>query len=101
MDKKLPKVYENKIDKNLDNNKKVYYSTEKEEVKKEKEEVNIKQKINDIFNSNRYIYKADVVIKKKDGEVTKKIIGKNDFDLITIDNELIPISDILDIKYKD
>ena len=60
----------------------------------------INQKINDIFNSSNYIYKADVLIKFKDGEVTKRIVGKNSKNLITMDNELIPISDIIDIKTK-
>ena len=34
----------------------------------------------------------------KDGTVTKRIIGKNNTHLITMENELIPISDIIDIK---
>ena len=39
-------------------------------------------------------------IKLKDGTVTKKIVGKNSTHLITMENELIPISDIVDIKTK-
>jgi hypothetical protein len=37
----------------------------------------------------------------KNGEVIKKIVGKNKKELITIDNELIPIEDILDIRLKN
>ena len=72
MDSKKPKVFANKINK----------------------------KIRDIFNSSSYLYRANVVITFKNGEVTKKIIGKNNNQLITIDNELIPIDDILDIRLK-
>ena len=36
----------------------------------------------------------------EDGVVVKKIIGKNNQNLITMDNELIPINSIKDIKYK-
>ena len=59
---------------------------------------NINQKINEIFSSSRYIYKADVEITLKSGKVVKRIVGKNSVHLITYDNELIPISDIVDIK---
>jgi len=121
MEKKLPKVFANKIEKEVGNNKMVFYSSKdglddgnsdirsysdkfdnfsnkvKENLVKSK---NIYQKLNDIFSSSRYVYKADVEIKLKDGVITKRIIGKNSTHLITIDNELIPISDILDIKHK-
>ena len=63
--------------------------------------LNINQKINNIFNSNKYVYKADVVITTKDGKVVKKIIGQNKTHLITIENELIPISNILDIDFNE
>lgn len=118
MEKKLPKVFANKIDKEIGNNKNVFYSavsddtvirgddgdngqnfadSVRENLVKPK---NICQKINDIFNSSRYVYKADVEITLKDGVVSKRIVGKNANHLITIDNELIPISDIVDIKHK-
>lgn len=97
MKKKIPSIYANKINKNIGNNNQVYYSGKKEQEEK-KEEKNISQKINDIFTSKNYVYKANVKIKLKDKTITKKIIGKNALHLITIDNELIPISDILDIQ---
>ncbi len=109
MDKKLPGIYANKIDKKLNNNECVYYSDSKKGdnvVNKSKEKniinkstLNINQKINNIFNSNKYVYKADVLITTKDGKITKKIIGQNKTHLITMENELIPISDILDIDF--
>ena len=51
-----------------------------------------------MFNSTSYIYKADVKITLKNGSISKRIVGRNSTHLITIDNELIPITDILDIE---
>lgn len=115
MQKKLPKVFANSINE-VHNNNSVFYSAdpnslnetfddsdrnseEKIEVKKLKG-TTVSQKINEIFNSPYYIYKADVELTLEDGIVTKKIIGKNQRNLITMDNELIPIETIRDIKYK-
>lgn len=104
MDKKIPKVFANKVDSD-GNNEKVYHSTDKvindkKEISKFSFEKNINQKINDIFNSSSYIYKADVLIKLKNETVTKRIVGRNSTHLITMDNELIPISNITDIEMK-
>lgn len=100
MNKKLPKVFANKIEKNLKNNKKVYYSNKDEQneiIEPKLTTQNIYQKIHDIFTSSQYVYKADVKIKIKDKIIEKRIIGKNNNNLITYDNELIPISEIEDI----
>lgn len=101
MEKKLPGVFPGKVSRNAGNNKKLTY------VGKERETMvsenftggNINQKINQIFNASNYVYKADVVIKLKGGNtLNKRIIGKNNIHLITMDNELIPITDIIDIE---
>lgn len=111
MDKKLPKVYANRIDKKITNNKKIDYSGINDETQLTESHINkvseitsntgknINQKLNDIFNSPRYVYKAEVEIKLKDKTVVKKIIGQNQNQLITLDNELISISDIIDIDF--
>ena len=91
--------FANKIDKVINNNEKVYYSNLKEkEVKKNTK--SIYQKINEIFSSRNYIYKADVVITTNTGEVNKRIIGRNNKNLITDKNEIIPIDSIIDIRYQ-
>ncbi len=97
MDSKKPKVFANKINKKINNNETCFKSNG-EIVSFPKGDIN--KKIRDIFNSSSYLYRANVVITFKNGEVTKKIIGKNNNQLITIDNELIPIDDILDIRLK-
>ena len=94
--KDLPKVFQNKIDKKINNNESIYYSNnKKEEVIDSK---TVLQKINEIFSSPNYIYKANVEITLKDKKVTKRIIGRNKNYIITMDNNLIPINDIIDIK---
>lgn len=101
MNKKLPKVYANKIDKKLKNNETVYHENGKVEEKKQVESLDVYKKINKIFSSSRYVYKAEVVITLNSGKVVKKIIGRNENELITMDSEVIKIKDILDIEFKD
>lgn len=108
MNKKLPEVFHNSIDKKLNNNKDVYYSANnnddnntndtKVDSKKIQINKNIHQKINEIFASSSYIYKASVKITTNDGIINKRIIGRNNKYLITMDNEKIPIENIIDIE---
>lgn len=105
MSKKLPEIFHNTIDKKLNNNKDVFYSANNnEEIKEEKKvnkinyKKNIRQKINEIFASPSYVYKANVIIKTKDSTINKRIIGRNGKYLITMDNEKIDIDNIFDIK---
>ena len=103
--RELPKVFANKIDKKIENNKSYCISKNEEKVEEKSDrtykiEKNINQKINEIFTSPRYVYKADVIITTNEGDMEKRIIGKDGNSLITIDNELISIDRIIDIKYK-
>ena len=94
MNKKLPKVFQNKIDKNIFNNANYFKGTNL------KRNINLEEKINEIFNSKDYMYKTRLLITLKNGEVEKTVIAKNKENLITIDNEFIKIKDIYDIKIK-
>lgn len=105
MPKELPRMYQNKIEKNFDNIQKVYstlyddvVNIDKKNIKKNTKEIyTIERKIYNIFKSPTYVYKADVIIETDDGVINKRIIGKNKNNLITIDNEYIPINKIKDI----
>ena len=103
MEKKLPKVFANKIDKELKNNETVYYNKNEERKIEEKESLSsiltVNQKINQIFSSTRYVYMADVIITTKNGKINKRIIGRNRNELITMDNEVINVNDIIDIEF--
>lgn len=90
----LPKVFRNNTNKTFNNNKNVFYSKDISNTNTK----DIYQKINDIFSSPSYIYKANVEISLKDKTIIKRIIGRNKDFLITMDNDLIKITDILDIK---
>ena len=97
---KLPEVFANTIDKKFTNNTEYSYGV-KEDIKvasKISIEPDINKKINKIFTSTNYIYKADVKITTDTEVLVKKIIGKNNKNIITIDNELIPIDTIKDIE---
>lgn len=104
MNKKLPGVFAGNISPDAAHNREYDYSAKMKEHEKEKKEdnnLNINQKISAIFNSANYVYKADVEITLKDQVIKRRIIGRNSIHLITIDNELIPISDIIDIKFSN
>ena len=97
--KKIPSVFAN-TDVRNNNNEKVYYSSL--DVKADRPSLigkNVRDKINSIFNSNNYIYKADVEITLDDKVITKRIIGISGDYLLTINNEKINIKDIVDINY--
>lgn len=99
MKKDLPGIFAGNVDRNITNRE--YSVTNRTEVKEENNKkivLNINQKIKTIFSSPDYIYKADVLITTNDGEYTKRIIGKSGNNLITMDNELINIDNIKDIK---
>ena len=109
MKKNLPKVFQNTINKELKNNESIYYSLSKnndlvinKNEKNDYEEIvnnsNIEKKINDIFKSSNYIYKAKVDIKTSNSTINTRIIGRNKEYIITFDNKKIPIKDIIDIK---
>ena len=108
MGKKLPEVFHNSIDKKLTNNEDIFYSVKenKDIIKDNKVNKNlnvsksIRTKINEIFASSSYVYKANVVIKTKDTTINRRIIGRNNKYLITMDNEKIPIESIVDINIK-
>lgn len=104
MNKKLPNVFANRNANAVNNNIETYYSKEEtlesttslrnDNIKK----IMVKKKINDIFSSKNFVYKAKVIITTGDGDKECVLIAKNNNTLLTINNESIPIDDILDIK---
>lgn len=104
--KDLPKMYRNKIDKDIKNNEKIFSTMYDKKIEKEnnknifinnKNNYTVEQKIYNIFNSPNYIYKIDVTVVTDSGIQNKRIVGKTKTNLITMDNEYIPISTIRDI----
>lgn len=103
MKKELPKMYQNKINKSVPSIQKVYSTMDnkKESVIEERNNryssISIDKKIDQIFKSPDYVYKADVTIVTDKDTVKRRIIARNRNNIITIDNEYIPISIIRDI----
>lgn len=108
--KELPKMYRNKIEKEITNNEKMfstmYNSINEKSAKRDyrstitidnRNNYTVEQKIANIFNSPNYIYKIDVIIVTDNSTLTKRIVGKTKTNLITMDNEFIPINTIRDI----
>ena len=96
--KELPKIYHENNSKEFNNNNKFFYSNNSTPEEKKEDNRTVAQKINEIFSSPNYIYKASVEIELKDKTVKKRIIGRNKDYIITMDNNLIPIKDIINIK---
>lgn len=106
MSKKIPKVFVNKIDKRINNNKEVFYSyidkNQKPDIIKEEkiEKDSIMDKINSLFASLNFVYKLDVVITTKDGILNESIIAMTGNNLLTIEGKKINVEYIIDIKQK-
>ncbi len=96
MNKNLPKVYASPINKLINNNKDVFYSTEN--IPKTPSNLNIPQKINQIFANPHHVYKSNVHIKTLDNDLETTIVGKTSTNLLTLNGEKIPLNDIVDIE---
>ena len=92
-----PKMYRGEVRKDINNNRSIYASySDKFEVKSY-DNSSVRKKINDIFSSNTFIYRTKVNIVMDNEVLTKKVIGVYNNNLVTIDNEQIPINMIRDI----
>ena len=90
MKKELPKLYKGNV--NNTSNRNVAYGL------KEKEE-NVEDKINKLFRQNE-IYRQDVIFKTNKKDYNTKIIGRTKDHIITLENEVIKIKDIMKIEVK-
>ena len=92
---KLPNVFASPINKKLHNYQDIYRSDREVKSYNPKD---INKKINEIFGSLNHVYKSKVRITMADGVKEEEIVGKTSINLLTIDNKLIKITDILDIE---
>lgn len=94
--KKLPKIYkEDNLQIKVNNKTKCIVELNNEEYKENN--LNI---INDIFSGLGYPFNVLLTIKTKKAEKTTSLIGKTEKAIITLDNEIIPIAEILSITRK-
>ena len=96
-----PKVYVNSINKNIKNNKEVYHF---DGINDEVDIIDVSEgsvlgKINEIFNSDSFVFKCRVNILLKDrSELIEDVIALKDGNLITLSDKKIKVDDIVDIK---
>ena len=90
--KKLPSIYKNEINKKIKNNREVTY------IKEQKQ--NINEIIDSIFNGVGYSYNIPLIITTKDKVYETSLISRNNTKINTLDNQSIPISEIIKIERK-
>lgn len=107
MDKKLPSISKFSDDKEFLNNKQTYYSfVEKSEEDRNSrnggnDEIIDDEKMNtldDLFNNGQFIFNIPVNIKTSTNSILTMIVGKVNDHIITSDNQIIKIEDIISIK---
>ena len=91
--KKLPELYKNLNTKLIDNNKKVYYMKEDRSVNT----TSVEDELNSIFNSLGYSYNIPVEFVTKTSTYHTSLVAKTKENVLTIDNQTIPIRDIVRI----
>ena len=92
-----PEMYRGNIKKTFNNNRSIYASYMDNSEIKVYDNSDVRKKINDIFNSNTFIYRTKVNLVIDNKIISKKVIGVYNNNLVTIDNEQIPINIIQDI----
>ena len=103
--KKLPKIYQSELNK-VHNNREVFDSLKEEnesKPSKTKNNINydtlsVREKIKELINQNSYIFNTKVKIIINNTEKECQIAGVVNNHIITMDNEIIKIEDIKDIK---
>ena len=108
---KKPKIFENQIDKKINNNKEVFDSTREilEIINSDRKSINggiinnndisVLDKITQLINTNGYIFNIGVLIKTKDNQYNTHIASVINNHIITLDNDIINIEDIIDIEF--
>lgn len=106
--KKLPKIYQNKIDKPIHNNKKVCYvkseSLNKKEEPLEKSVMSqreIDDLIDGIFNEIGYPFNIPVIIRTDTKTYDTSLIARTHSYLLTFDHDKIRLEDITFIQRKN
>lgn len=102
---KKNKIFVGKFEKRVGNNQSFYdikeesndYTLVNDNKKKLNENLSVKEKIDKLLNRNGYVFNVDVKIITYNKEYQTRIAGKVNNHLITLDNDIINISDIKDI----
>lgn len=97
---KKEKIFANKIKEKIGNNQSVCEVEESNDLIIEtKDNKNVEEKLNDLFNTNGYIFNTNVKIITNDKTYNTKIASRVGDNLITLDNDVIRINEIKDIIF--
>lgn len=105
--KKLPKIYQNTIDKPIHNNKKVCYVREdavKEDqtlLEESMDQEKIDSFLDDLFNGVGYPFNIPVIIKTDTKVYDTSLIARTHGALLTFDHDKIKLEDVKFIKRKN
>ena len=112
MDKKLPSIFKNEIDKKIDNNKKVFYSkyesignvvekTSEVDSSNDRSVSSLSSSLDELLKNNQFIFNVPVEISLKEEIVNTKIVSKVGDHLLTSSGKIINLEDVLLIRIKD
>ena len=96
--KKLPELYKNNNIKPIDNNKKVYYM--KNEHMRKIGDTSVEEELDNIFHGLGYSYNIPVELVTTKKTYHTSLVTKTKENVVTIDNIIIPISEIISITKK-
>ena len=108
MEKKLPAIYRSEGTKNVVN-KEVYYSflepLEEKKIEKSQnvfstEKSKVEITLDEIFHRHGYSFNVPVLIQLPGREIHTFLAARNKSNLLTLDDEVIPIASILNIQIK-
>ena len=96
----MPKIYQNYIDKKIDNNKSIYYSNDNREVKTYMDRNEVEDFLDQLFDNTKYVFNIPVMIKTQSKTYDTGIISRRGGILLTLDRDKIPISEVISIERK-
>lgn len=101
--KKLPKIYQNNIDKPIRNNRVAYYSNSfnKGNLENEMSSSDIDLVIDSIFNDVKQAFNIPVIIKTNTKVYDTFLIARTSNNLLTLDQDRINVGEIVSIKRKN
>jgi len=95
---RLPKVFQNNIEKTINNNKKYFYSASSNNEDRYIKTVSIEEELDNILNKKSLPFSETVIISTKEKTYRTNIIYRSSSNIMTIDNDNIPISSIISLQ---
>lgn len=99
--KKLPKVYQNDITKTIKNNKTVCHLKDELQEEPQTDQKSLNETLSEIFSGVGYSYNIPVLIKTTTKTYDTSLVAKTSNNIITLDNEIIPINSIISLTIKE